>query len=246
MTPGTQRGKQILIVEADASFRDGLAAYLQREGLSVQSVADDREALKLLDHQVPDLILLASAFVGPLDEYRRHHLALTGTPLVVLGPAEAGTPAGDVSLSRSVQPEQLLAVIRQYLSRPQPAILVVEDDLSIQRMFQVALETAGFVVWQAATGPAALELFQQHDQAITLVLLDVQLVGPLDGPQTLLALRQQRSDLPGCFMSGHTGSYTAEQLLALGVAHIFPKPFPNLAEVVYLLWRMVPPPARVG
>ncbi len=239
VAPGTQRKSQILIVAAEASFREGVTARLQNEGYTVQSAPNDQEALDLLRQDAPDLILLDADLVGSVGAARRRQLALAGTPIVAFGPAAAGGGA-DAYLPQPVSPEQLLSVIRRYLTRPRPIILVVEDDLSIQRMFQVALETAGFVVWQAAAGQVAIDLVRQHRESITLALLDVQLIGPLDGPQTALALRQLRPELPFCFMSGYAGSYTAEQLLALGAAHVFPKPFPSLAEVIYLLWRLVP------
>ncbi len=242
MTSGTERGNQILIVDADPSHRDEVDSLLRPEGYTVQGVPDNQTALGLLSHSAPDLILIDPAFAAALAALRRSQLALAGTPLVVLGAAEAGGVEADAALPRPVPPEQLLAVVRRYLARPKPVILVVEDDLSIQRMFQIALETAGFVVWQAASGPATIQLFQQHGGRVALALLDVQLLGPLDGPQTLLELRRLRPDLPFCFMSGNAGSYSANELLALGARHIFTKPFPSLAEVVYLLWRMVPPP----
>jgi DNA-binding response OmpR family regulator len=244
VTRGTERGNQILIVDPDVSHRDEVGSFLRKEGYTVQTVADDQAALDLLRDGTPDLILLDPAFAAPLAALRRSHLALAGTPLVVPGAADTGGAEVDVTLPRPVPPEQLLAVVRRYVSRPKPVILVVEDDLSIQGMFQIALETAGFVVWQAASGPATIELFRQHGECVTLVLLDVQLIGPLDGPQTLVELRRLRPDFPFCFMSGHAGPYSSNELLALGASHIFPKPFPSLAEVMYLLWKLVPPPGN--
>jgi CheY-like chemotaxis protein len=240
VTPGTQRDKAILIVANEASLREGATSLLQDESSIIHSARDDQEALDFVRHHPPNLILVDPTWLGPVSEWRRRHLALTGTPLVVLGSTEAGREEADVHLPWPIAPEELRSVVRQYLSRPQPGILVVEDDVSIQHMFQVALEGAGFIVWLAATGERALELLQQHGTSITLAVLDVQIDGPLDGPQTALALRQLRPDLPFCFMSGNAGLYTAEQLLALGAAHVFPKPIPSLAEMLYLLWKMVP------
>lgn len=244
MTAGTERGNQIFMVDADPSHREAVGSVLATEGYTVQGVPDDREALELLRNSPPALILLDPAFAAPLAALRRSNLAVAGTPLVVLGPADDTGVEADATLPRPVPPEQLLAVVRRYLARPKPVILVVEDDLSIQRMFQIALETAGFIVWQAASGPATIDLFRQHGDRVSVVLLDVQLVGPLDGPQTLLELRRLRPDFPFCFMSGNAGPYSANELLALGARHLFTKPFPSLAEVVYLLWRMVPPPGN--
>ena len=47
----------------------------------------------------------------------------------------------------------------------------------------------------------------------------------LDGPQTVAALRQWEPALTFCFMSGESGDYSRQQLLALGAACVFDKPF---------------------
>jgi hypothetical protein len=39
-------------------------------------------------------------------------------------------------------------------------------------------------------------------------------------------------------MSGNTGEYSAEELLALGASHVLPKPFHSLAAVASLLWGL--------
>jgi two-component system cell cycle sensor histidine kinase/response regulator CckA len=56
-----------------------------------------------------------------------------------------------------------------------PGILVVDDELPIQMMLAFALRHKGFTVWLASSGQEALELYQQHQEGIDLVLLDVQM-----------------------------------------------------------------------
>jgi CheY-like chemotaxis protein len=62
-------------------------------------------------------------------------------------------------------------------------------------------------------------------RTVDLVLLDVRMP-ELDGPQTLAALRKENPTLRCCLISGHSGTYTREQLLSLGAEHYFNKPFP--------------------
>jgi hypothetical protein len=40
-------------------------------------------------------------------------------------------------------------------------------------------------------------------------------------------------------MSGYTGEHSVEQLLAMGAAHIFEKPFPGLADLARKLREVV-------
>jgi CheY-like chemotaxis protein len=108
-------------------------------------------------------------------------------------------------------------------------VLVVDDDASIRLLLDAALQQRGFTVWTACNGEEALNLYRNHRDAIALVLLDVRMP-VLDGPQTLAVLRQWEPALTFCFMSGQSGDYSPEQLLALGAACVFEKPF-RVADV---------------
>jgi CheY-like chemotaxis protein len=103
-------------------------------------------------------------------------------------------------------------------------VLVVDDDASIRLLLDAVLRQGGFAVWTAGDGEEALQLFERHRQAIGLVLLDVRMP-ILDGPQTVAILRQWEPTLTFCFMSGESGDYSPQQLLAQGAAGIFEKPF---------------------
>lgn len=45
------------------------------------------------------------------------------------------------------------------------------------------------------------------------------------GPETLAALRQLNPGVRVCFLSGHSDPWTDAELLALGAARLFRKPF---------------------
>jgi CheY-like chemotaxis protein len=118
----------------------------------------------------------------------------------------------------------------------QPGILVVDDEVLVLNLLHTLLRRQGFVVWPAAGGAAAIEIFRREQANIAVVLLDVRMPG-LDGPQTLAELRRIRPDVACCFMSGCTAPYTSEDLRALGAAHLFPKPFP-VDEIASVLARL--------
>jgi len=116
-------------------------------------------------------------------------------------------------------------------------ILIVDDDPSVRAMLEMGLRHHGFVVWLASHGQEALALYRDHAQEIDLVLLDVRMPG-MDGPQTLAALQQINPQVRCCFVSGESGEYTQEALLALGAAHYFKKPF-SLSGVTQVLRQLV-------
>jgi CheY-like chemotaxis protein len=118
-----------------------------------------------------------------------------------------------------------------------PGILVVDDDAAVRFLLDVGLQQYGFTVWQAADGQEAVEVYQQEHSEIDLVLLDVRMPR-LDGPQTLAELLRLNPQIRCCFMTGHAGSYSYEDLLRLGAAHVIPKPF-QLAELADVVAKLI-------
>jgi DNA-binding response OmpR family regulator len=118
-----------------------------------------------------------------------------------------------------------------------PGILVVDDEEMLVSLFEVVLRRQGFQVYTARSGQEALAQFLAHQEKIDLALLDVRMPG-LDGPGTLLLLRQLRPTLRCCFMSGELGQTGMEELLSLGAERVFFKPFP-LHRASSELWQLV-------
>jgi CheY-like chemotaxis protein len=116
-------------------------------------------------------------------------------------------------------------------------VLVVDNHLGVLTMLETVLRHFGLVVLFADAGEAAVEVFRQHAQTVAVVLLEVQMSG-LDGPQTLAALRQIDPHVRCCFMSASTGKYTDEELLAMGAAHVFDKPFRSIPELAGTLRKV--------
>jgi two-component system OmpR family response regulator len=115
-----------------------------------------------------------------------------------------------------------------------PEVLVVEDDPDVFRCLVLALQHHGFAVRQAGGGRQAVEEYRRHRGSIDLVLLDVQMPG-LDGPQTFTLLREIDPHVRCVFMSGNTGRYSAEELIALGAARVLSKPFASMAGLAQTL-----------
>ncbi|MDB5306735.1 MAG: cheY 2 [Gemmataceae bacterium] len=113
-------------------------------------------------------------------------------------------------------------------------VLVADDEPALLAMLDFALRFHGFAVRRAAGGEAAVRAFGRHRRTVDVALLDVQMPG-MDGPRTLAALREIDPAMRCVFMSGDTGPYTAEQLLALGAVRVLPKPFAGIDAVIRVL-----------
>ena len=117
-----------------------------------------------------------------------------------------------------------------------PGILVVDDEPTLLALLEAVFRRRGFRVWCAASGEAAVRLYEAQQADIGVVLLDVCMPN-LDGPGTLAGLRQVNPSVRACFMSGFTGRYSVEDLFALGAVRFFDKPF-QIVPLADELWAL--------
>jgi len=72
-------------------------------------------------------------------------------------------------------------------------LLVVDDDLNVQRLYKEELEEEGYEVIVASSGKSALEKFEKEKP--DLVTLDI-LMPDMDGISVLRKMKEQRPDVP--------------------------------------------------
>jgi PAS domain S-box-containing protein len=105
-------------------------------------------------------------------------------------------------------------------------VLLVEDEDGVREVVGRMLEHLGFQVLPAEDGLAALETLQDHDGAVSAVLLDLSMPR-MGGSEALRHIRERRPDLPVVLMSGYTEQEVASKLLddSTGAAGFLQKPF---------------------
>jgi CheY-like chemotaxis protein len=134
--------------------------------------------------------------------------------------------------------DEIRAQVAAPVAPSRRTVLIVDDEPAVLKVLAVAFGLAGCAVATAGTGPEAVAAVRDRSD-IGLVLLDVQMPAPWDGPRTLTEFRRLGATVPVVFMSGSTGRYEPHDLLALGARRIYAKPFPSLrgfaAEVCGLL-----------
>ena len=82
-------------------------------------------------------------------------------------------------------------------------ILIVEDDLILARMGQKILAQCGHRSIVANTGEEAVDIFKKNDDAIDLILMDIDLGSGIDGTEAA-AIILKDCDVPVVFLSSHT------------------------------------------
>jgi len=117
----------------------------------------------------------------------------------------------------------------------QAAVLVVEDDLSLQEALCDTLQMAGYSTVAAADGQAAMRML--GEERIGLVVSDVQMK-PMDGHALLKRIKSSYPDLPVVLMTAYGTIQRAVEAMRDGAVDYLAKPFE--AEVlVNMVSRML-------
>lgn len=121
---------------------------------------------------------------------------------------------------------------------PQPTgtetILLAEDEPSLREMVEEVLRLHGYRVLTAASGPAAMEVWNREDRRIDLLLTDMVMPGGMMGTDVAAELRRVNPDLKVIYTTGYSPGVTGiPHSLEEGV-NFLPKPYSpsKLAEIV--------------
>lgn len=122
-----------------------------------------------------------------------------------------------------------------------PIVLVVEDDEAIQLLAEDALQEGGFEIAVAATGEEAVTLLQGGVIKYRALVVDINLLGKIDGWQVARAARKSDPNFPVIYISG----MAADQWPIQGVPNslLLQKPFApvQLVTAVSQLLNASPP-----
>lgn len=101
-------------------------------------------------------------------------------------------------------------------------VLIVDDDMAIQKLLQKVLKSSGLESKAVSNGEEAIELIRT--QKFDLVLLDIML-GGIDGFQVIEELRKSGNHIPVIVVSGQNEDYDMLYGLELGADDYITKPF---------------------
>lgn len=103
-------------------------------------------------------------------------------------------------------------------------ILVVDDDSIVAKTISMVLKNNGHKVLTSFDGNEALTLYREHESEIDLVLTDVMMPG-MDGVALTRALKKINPRVKILASTGQISKLCQDELHALGVNVILPKPF---------------------
>ena len=110
-------------------------------------------------------------------------------------------------------------------------ILAVEDEPALREFVQCILETHGYRVLTAGSGPTALKIWQQYSGQICLLLTDMVMPGGMSGKDLAQAIGRQSPDLKVIFMSGYSLDLVGEDRECKVGFSLLPKPYQGQALV---------------
>ena len=118
--------------------------------------------------------------------------------------------------------------------KPPPTVLVVDDEALIRQISRRTLEAHGYLVTEAASGLAAIELLS-HGTPLDLLIADLDMP-ELTGDEMVRRIRAVRPDLKVLYVTGHIDLLMDARPLWDGEAFL-EKPFNavGLREAVALL-----------
>lgn len=108
-------------------------------------------------------------------------------------------------------------------------ILVVEDESVLRDLAQTILETCGYRVLQAGSGPEALRVWQEHRKTIDLVLTDMVMPEGMSGVDLAQKLFETNPSLRVIFASGYSMDETDDRVLGRPTVAFLQKPYTYLS-----------------
>lgn len=233
----------VLVIEAGArSCALAVDQFVGIEEVVIKGLGDFLEGLTYFSGATLSsegrlvLLLDATAFGrGSVAELGRHSDADAGAEAaaalpVTSGPADPAEPLAPTQLSS--------AAVRAAAT---PALLIVDDSLSVRRILGQLLTRHGFAVTSAVDGEEALELLRERP--FDVVLTDLEMPG-VDGYQLIEDLRRRPAtrELPVVVITTRGGDKHAQLARQLGVSGFFAKPFDEGALLALLHALTARPP----
>lgn len=110
------------------------------------------------------------------------------------------------------------------IQRGKGTILLVDDELMVLQVGREMLETIGYRILAAESGPEAIDLYRQNKDIVDLVVLDLVMPG-MGGSETFDRLKSLNPGLKVLLSSGYRLDGEAAKILKRGCQGFIQKPF---------------------
>lgn len=242
------RGRRtLLVIDDEPTVRDVLSRYLTKEGFHVLTASDGRQGLELAERLRPEVIIL-DVMMPRLDGWGvlaalKAKAELASIPVILLTIVEnknLGFSLGAAEyLTKPVSRQQLVAVLKKYLSaRPTAPVLIVEDDPHTREVVSRALTSENRRILEAENGRVALE--KMGSEIPAAIVLDL-MMPEMNGFDFLQELRKrpQWQHVPVIVLTSKDLTGEDRERLSGNVERILQKGGDQLAELLPELRKLV-------
>jgi len=196
--PVSRESGTILVIDDEPEVRDLMKRFLGKEGFRVETASGGKDGLRLARELRPHAITL-DVMMPKMDGWSvlsalKEDPELARIPVImftVVDDKNQGYSLGASDyLTKPVDRERLVSVLKQYTKVPAPCqVLLVEDDANMRHLLRRMLEKEGWTVAEAENGRVALERIAEQEPA--LILLDL-MMPEMDGFELVAELRKHK------------------------------------------------------
>jgi signal transduction histidine kinase/DNA-binding response OmpR family regulator len=247
------KGSKVLVIDDDATVREVIARFLEREGFEARLASGGLEGLRLARELQPAAITL-DINMPDIDGWTVL-AALKGDPetseipvvmVTIEDSANRGYSLGAAEyMLKPVDRDRFVKTMRQICASYGRRVLLVDDDEIMRQALRHALEQRHWNVMEAENGRAALDRI--GEQCPDVVMLDL-LMPVMDGFEFLAEMRsvEQWRDIPVLVVTAK--DLSAEERLRLNgnVHRVMQKNSSQLDELLRELGRVLPQSIELG
>ena len=114
------------------------------------------------------------------------------------------------------------------------SILIIEDEEMLLQLEKTIFERLGYTIYSAENGIEGCRIFEQNQNNIDLVILDM-IMPKMDGPEALKRIKRKKKSIKVILISGNDlPKHIVDDFVAGGASAFIQKPFeiPQLTDLV--------------
>ena len=241
---------KVLVIEDDETARKQLAKVIRKEGFEAVEAENGRVGLEIFKKELPDIVV-TDLRMPDIDGLEVMHTIRRFSPnvqtilITAFGEADTAISAlreGALDYLKKPLDIELLTlalgrarekVIEYKKTLPFPTLLLAEDDETARERLARVLEKEGWVVFQAADGEEAMNVFQQTK--IDIAILDIKMPKK-DGLQTLHEMRSITNDFEAIILTGYGDESSAIQAMRDSAINFLRKPI-DLDQIILVVGK---------
>jgi CheY-like chemotaxis protein/signal transduction histidine kinase/HPt (histidine-containing phosphotransfer) domain-containing protein len=190
---------KVLLIEDNGSALELIQRYLERDGYDVICSTSGEDGILKAKFYRPDAIILEILLPGKMDGWEVLRILKSSQltrdiPIIVcsvLSNQKKAFSLGAVEyIEKPAREKDLIQTLQKSIGQENKEVIVVDDDVSVLKLFEGLLKKMGVAVKTFDSGQAAME-YLEKDRKIAYIILDLLMPG-VDGFEILEKLKTSK------------------------------------------------------